>query len=189
MTRLLCPCPPVIYKYTFILVVGLGAETTEPSGLEHITVMSVEIVQEREEGAIGLVACGEPIEEFSVHFGCVFAVASEQFVDKFHGIKKADILEIVPCEVDHNFVVFECATDHVAALESREIGEYIIFIMRKATRQPRALATVPRIGNEAGRCESVITEKLGDRGLLVIERSEPAEREFVIPLSCKHACM
>ena len=64
----------MIYKYTFILIVGLGAETTEPSRFEHITVMSVEIVQKRKERTIGLVTCGEPIEEFSVHFGCVFAV-------------------------------------------------------------------------------------------------------------------
>ena len=128
----------MIYKYAFIVVVGLGAETTEPSGLEHITVMSVEIVQEREEGAIGLVTCGEPIEEFSVHFGCVFAVAIERFVDEFHGVKTADVLENVLGEVDHDFVVFECATDHGAGLEGREIGEYVIFIMCKATGQPRA---------------------------------------------------
>ncbi len=145
----------MIYKYTFIFVVGLGAETTEPSRFEHITVMSVEIVQEREEGAIGLVACGQPIEEFSVYFGCVFAVASEQFVDEFHGVKPANVLENVPCEVDHDFVVFECATDHYARLECREIGEYVIFVMRKATGQPRALATVPRIGDEAGGCVAV----------------------------------
>ena len=32
-----------------------------------------------------------------------------------------------------------------------------------------------------------LSEELGDRGFLVIERSEPAEREVVIPPACKHA--
>ena len=44
-------------------------------------------------------------------------------------------------------------------------------------------------GDEAGRCVPVIAEEFGDRGLLVIERSEPAEREFVKPPSREHARM
>jgi hypothetical protein len=165
----------VIYQYAFIFVVGLGAETTEPSRLEHISVMSVEIVQKREEGTIRLVTCGEPIEEFSVDFGRVFAVVVEQVVDGFHGVKTADGMENISGEVDRDFIVSKCATDQGTGLESREIGEYVILVMCKSTGQPRAPATVPRIGNEAGRCEPLISEELGDRGLLVIERSEPAE--------------
>ena len=94
--------------------------------------MSVEVVQEREEGAIGLVSCGEPIEEFPVHFGGILAVAIERFMDKFDGVKTAERLENVPGQVKHDFVAFECATDHDAVLEARESGEYMIFIMGKA---------------------------------------------------------
>ena len=122
MTRRPCRFPPVINKYSLIFVVGLGAETTEPSGLEHITVMGVEVVQEREEGATGLATCGEPIEEFSVHFGRVFAVASERFVDGFHGVKPADGLENVLGEVDRDLVVFDARLTMTQVFRALRLG-------------------------------------------------------------------